>query len=89
MVDREGVLYLCGVGFYQDSQRRKTTNEALRFHSFRLNGQEIFRGTGHFARVANADALGGAQANCRSTGVATPQGRYTVNVQSTKSRFRV
>ncbi len=88
VIDRDGELHLCGVGFYEDSQRRGATNEALRSHSFRIAGREIYRGTGHFKKVANEEELVRSQATCRGTGVPTPTGPYTVQVLATKSQFQ-
>jgi hypothetical protein len=78
--DIKGVLVLCGAGAYLKASNRSQTKTILKRATLKMNDRAILKDFTYFTQLDRAEALGQAQANCRSTGVATPKGDVTFDI---------
>ena len=75
LLQMNGILALCGAGTYVSASNRLQTRTVLKRAKMKMNGKVILRDLTYFAPVDSPDKVIGAQASCKSTGVAAPKGQ--------------
>jgi hypothetical protein len=67
LVDIDGQIALCGVGWLSSGTYAKANRQSLRTKFVTYDGEEILRDFSFFARAGSEAALDGAMANCALT----------------------
>ena len=76
-----GVIEICGVGFYSNVSSRWQTKDSLRKAYIKYQDKVVMKDITFFSRVKSRTKLkNGTMANCASTGVKAPNGRYSVSL---------
>ena len=76
----KGKIASCGVGYYEDISSMNQSEGVMRKAYVKYNDKKILKDLRFFARVKSRSALKKATANCASTGVPVPRGRYHVEL---------
>ncbi len=84
----EGMIEICGVGYFTNIQSISQSKDSMRRAYNVYEGKKIMRDLRYFARVKRRAKLSTATANCRSTGVAAPKGRFNVQLGWDAGRAR-
>ena len=77
----EGQIAICGAGFFPDPSSARASRELMRLAYLTLDDRKIMTDISFFTKVRRAADLRSAQATCRSSGHAAPQGEFTVYLE--------
>ena len=72
-----GVMVLCGAGSYVSAANRSPSRTFLKCTKLKMNGKTILKDLTYFTPVDRVEDVIGAEATCKSTGVAEPRGDAT------------